>query len=275
MDDRGAPRRRRCHPHLSSVAAATDKKTAASSSTTRIGYEYAAYKNTDCAQAPHREREQGIIPGDPGLTSADAKAQCDTDPTCRAVACRQDGACFLSAAVRFNTALGMTCFVRTVVTKAVAATAAAMAAHEEDATAESALRASAEDAYSTCDVVSAGDGNGGGGGGGGGFAGVQPITQEAALGKLRNGSCSWVPLQEVGAADLSAAGVGVAAAAAAGSALSCADAMRDIYDDACFATVYAELLSPSQRRAVCANMGGAGGTGASGCGFARPDCDYE
>ena len=257
-DQPGAPRRRRCHPHLFPTPAATGKMMGTSSS-----YEYVAYADTDCAQAPHRERDEGIIPAAAGQTSADAKVQCDGDPTCRAVACRSDGACFLSAAVRFSAMDGMTCFVRTAVEKATAATAAATEALAADPTGEKTLRASAEDAFSTCNVVPAGAGTGSSYGGGG--AGIKPITEEVALGKLRNGSCSWVPLQDVG---------GTIFGAANGSALSCADAMRDIYDDACFATVYAELLSSSQRRAVCANMGGAGGAGASGCGFARPDCDY-
>ena len=95
--------------------------------------------------------------------------------------------CFMSAAVRIKAANSgdMSCYMKSAITT----DAAAMAVKSLDRTAaEKSLLASAEDAFSTCDVVSS-DGSV-----------DQSITQEAALGKLRNGSCNWVPMNRVIAA---------------------------------------------------------------------------
>ena len=191
--------------------------------------------------------------------------RCATDPTCRAVACQGTARasllkqCSLSAAVQFKKRKSMSCFLRTTVPASIRS-----GNGEEEQPLVPLWASSAEDAQSACNVVSYG-------------VVSQTIMEEAALGKLRNGSCNWVPLNDVGSAELDPSmqeddetRIRISA-----HGLSCAEAMRDIYDDACFATVYSELLSVGQRRAVCANMAGDGGAGKSGCGFARPECDFE
>lgn len=200
---------------------------------------YAEYPETDCMQPPHREAPSVVE----SYSLKDAKANCDVDPTCRAVSCdRGNMLCKLSAAVSYNVAKnGNNCHIKTATRKFSGKRKATI------------VDTSAEDAFSTCRLVS--------------DKGKihKKIIEESTLGKLRNGTCKWVPVHDVGSYSKQRANDG---------GLSCAEAMRDIYDDACFPTVY-ELLNPSQRRAVCANMAGDGGLYASGCGFARPLCDAE
>ena len=224
-------RRHRCHPVFDD--ASWNKE-----------HVYAEYPKTNCMQPSHREALSEM--GD-GYSLNDAKVNCNSDPTCRAVSCdRGNTVCHLSAAVWFNVAEdGENCHIKTASRGISKATSTRIG---------KVIETSAEDAFSTCNLVSDN-----------GQVHIK-ITEESTLGKLRNGTCKWVPVHDIGLYSKQHANDRM---------LSCADAIRDIYDDACFATVYSELLSPSQRRAVCANMAGDGGHFASGCGFARPLCDVE